>query len=127
MSLRIPEVLTAAFVALVSASLQAQVLPPDESLTDGPTTVRTGDPDTTSLLNRETITAASPSEVRGRGIDSSYVDTVGVGFWKKIMAPVYPNPERAAAFSFVLPGAGQVYNKRYAYIKLPVIYAGTRF
>ena len=103
----------------------AQVLPSDESLTDGPATKRIGDPDTTAIISTETIPVASPSKVRRRGrVDSSYVDTVGVGFFKKILAPVYPNPERAAALSFVLPGAGQVYNKRFAYIKIPVIYAG---
>jgi len=56
-----------------------------------------------------------------------YVDTLGVGFWKKIIAPTYPNPERAAVMSFVLPGAGQVYNKKFWYIKVPVIYAGYAF
>ncbi len=56
-----------------------------------------------------------------------YVDTLGVGFWKKILAPTYPNPERAAAMSFVLPGSGQVYNKKFWYIKVPVIYAGYAF
>ena len=54
----------------------------------------------------------------------AYVDTLGVGFWRKLLAPTYPNPERAAALSFVLPGAGQVYNKKFWYIKLPVIYGG---
>ncbi len=109
------------------SQLRAQVLPPDESLTDGPSTVRSESADTTSLLTRETIGAASPSQVRGKAVDSSYVDTLGVGFFKKILAPTYPNPERAAAMSFVLPGAGQIYNKRFAYIKLPVIYAGYAF
>jgi len=56
-----------------------------------------------------------------------YVDTLGVGFWRKLLAPTYPNPERAAALSFVLPGAGQVYNKKFWYIKVPVIYAGYAF
>ncbi|MFK8055591.1 MAG: DUF5683 domain-containing protein [Saprospiraceae bacterium] len=56
-----------------------------------------------------------------------YVDTLGVGFWRKLIAPTYPNPERAAALSFVLPGAGQVYNKKFWYIKVPVIYGGYAF
>ena len=57
----------------------------------------------------------------------AYVDTLGVGFWKKLVAPTYPNPERAAAMSFIIPGAGQVYNKKFWYIKVPVIYAGYAF
>ncbi len=57
----------------------------------------------------------------------AYVDTLGVGFWNKILAPTYPNPERAAAMSFIIPGAGQVYNKKFWYIKVPIIYAGYAF
>ncbi len=110
--------------ACMATGVSAQVVPSDESLTEGPATKRIGDADTTSLLSRETIAAASPSKVRGKRVDSSYVDTLGVGFFKKIMAPVYPNPERAAAMSFVVPGAGQFYNRRFAYIKVPIIYAG---
>ncbi len=48
----------------------------------------------------------------------------GRNFFGKIFRPGYPNPERAAALSLVLPGAGQIYNKRFWYIKVPVIYAG---
>ena len=115
----------------------AQILPPDESLTDQPATER---PDTgqlvTPLITPETVGAASPSDVvvdsgrlvpgrrrlltRTRAAD----DTSKLGFIDRVLSPVYPNPERAAAFSFVLPGAGQVFNRRYAYIKVPVIYAG---
>ena len=61
---------------------------------------------------------------RQRKRREDYVDTLGVGFFRKILAPVYPNPERAAAMSFVVPGAGQVYNRRFWYLKVPVIYAG---
>jgi hypothetical protein len=59
--------------------------------------------------------------------ENAYVDTLGVGFWRKLTAPVYPNPERAAAMSFVLPGSGQIYNKRFWYLKVPVIYGGYAF
>ena len=54
------------------------------------------------------------------------VDT-SAGFFRKVFRPGYPNPERAAALSFVLPGAGQVYNKRFAWVKVPVIAVGYGF
>jgi len=51
-------------------------------------------------------------------------DTVSQRLIQKILSNKYPNPERAAALSLVIPGAGQLYNKRLWYIKVPVIYAG---
>jgi len=41
-------------------------------------------------------------------------------FIKSILDKKYPNPNRAAAMSFVLPGAGQFYNKKYW--KIPIVY-----
>ena len=114
----------------------AQVEPPDESLTDLPSTEALDPSDSTALLTPDNVAAAAPSEVvrrgglfrrRGRQRDSAYVDTLGVGFINKVLAPVYPNPERAAVMSFLLPGAGQVYNRRFAWLKVPVIYAGYGF
>ncbi len=133
--------LTFVLTWLVSATIQAQVIQPDESLTDGPATdVVDSTGAVTPQINRETINAASPTRVLGdtsilgepvrRGLfrrkqqDSTFVDTAGINFFKKVFSPVFPNPERAAALSFVLPGAGQIYNRRFAYIKVPVIYAG---
>lgn len=51
-------------------------------------------------------------------------DSIKSNFFSKVLKPGYPNPERAAALSLVFPGAGQLYNKRFAYIKVPIIYAG---
>lgn len=130
-----------AFLIACSARGLAQV-PSDESLVPSPSNEASNDQDSTDLLSRETLTGASPTDSiiiesvediepipvsnrkKSKGIDSSYVDTLGVGFWNKVLAPTYPNPERAAAMSFVLPGSGQIYNRRFAYIKVPVIYAG---
>ncbi|MEO1625510.1 MAG: DUF5683 domain-containing protein, partial [Bacteroidota bacterium] len=37
----------------------------------------------------------------------------------------YPNPKKAFIMSAIIPGAGQMYNKKLWYIKVPVIYGGT--
>ena len=55
------------------------------------------------------------------------VDTLSRSFFYKVLHNPYPNPERAAAMSFVLPGSGQIYNRRLWYIKVPVLYAGYAF
>lgn len=43
-----------------------------------------------------------------------------VRYWKED----YPNPKKAAVLSLILPGAGQVYNKKGWWYKLPVVYGG---
>ena len=44
------------------------------------------------------------------------------GKFKANWALPYPNPYRAAIYSFILPGAGQIYNKRYW--KVPLVWGG---
>ena len=36
----------------------------------------------------------------------------------------YPNPKKAFILSAIVPGSGQIYNRKLWYIKVPVIYAG---
>ncbi len=45
------------------------------------------------------------------------------GFVYRFLKDDYPNPKKAAYLSLV-PGLGQVYNKKYWWIKVPVIYGG---
>ncbi len=52
--------------------------------------------------------------------DSIEVKKIKGKFFKKILDKTYPNPERAAAMSFILPGTGQIYNKKWW--KAPIIY-----
>lgn len=65
--------------------------------------------------------------LRDTAIAEPAVDTARRGFFAKALKNPYPNPERAALLSLALPGAGQVYNKRFWYLKVPVIYGGYAF
>ncbi|HYG39461.1 MAG TPA: DUF5683 domain-containing protein [Cytophagales bacterium] len=62
-------------------------------------------------------------EVQGQDTLSYRIDTIKI----KEISPrsnKYFDPDRAAILSAVVPGLGQIYNRRLLYIKLPVIYGG---
>ncbi len=52
--------------------------------------------------------------------DSTTVQTK-TGFFRGFFTEKYPNPRRAAFLSLAIPGAGQVYNRKWW--KLPIVYA----
>ena len=51
------------------------------------------------------------------------VETDSIGVRTEPTEKWVPSPKRAALLS-LLPGAGQIYNKKLAYVKAPIIYAG---
>jgi hypothetical protein len=42
---------------------------------------------------------------------------------KKIATDSFPSPKKALLWS-IIPGGGQVYNRKYWYVKLPIVYGG---
>jgi hypothetical protein len=67
----------------------------------------------------------SAGESPGPGTDTEIVQSDQPGFFvrfKQNWKEPYPNPLRASVFSLVIPGAGQIYNKRYW--KAPIVWGG---
>jgi hypothetical protein len=50
-------------------------------------------------------------------------DTPSVSSRKLAAEDSFPNPRKAFLWS-IIPGGGQIYNKKYAWIKVPIVYAG---
>lgn len=73
----------------------------------------------TPTISRDTLNSL---EIVDSPTDSTISKKKGL-FYNIFKSKKYPNPTRSAALSFVLPGAGQIYNKKYWYIKVPIIYS----
>lgn len=86
-------------------------------------------PDSIQVAGRDSLTGA-PSVSTDRkkskiGGDQTVADTSLVkekkkGLAHRVFSKNYPNPRLAALFSFVLPGAGQAYNKKWW--KIPIVW-----
>ena len=124
--------LTALLLAVSTFLGNAQVPPDDETLVPSQMSERLPTSNDTAVavqkhqprIPAEELAELDSLPVLDRDEEDDFVDTTGIPFFRKVFAPVYPNPERAAAMSFVLPGAGQFYNKKFWWIKVPVIYGG---
>ena len=64
------------------------------------------------LLTKDTSELSSPvSDKKKKG-----------NFIKRYFQEDYPSPKKAVVLTAILPGLGQIYNKKHWYIKLPLIY-----
>ncbi|MGB1247822.1 MAG: DUF5683 domain-containing protein [Chitinophagales bacterium] len=68
------------------------------------------------VINPDTTSFSTPPETTTYTTDSIITDTTASIVFKK------HSPGKAALFSAILPGGGQVYNKKYW--KLPIVYGG---
>lgn len=75
-------------------------------------------------VGRKPIEVEMPDSVRGEVPDSALVEVTAAGYSPEygLKRPFNPDPTRAVWMSALLPGLGQIYNRRYW--KLPIIVGG---
>ena len=77
-------------------------------------------PNTTEVEEGDFYTKKNIYQDSTKVIEKDTVEKVRFKLIKSILDNKYPNPNRAAAMSLILPGSGQVYNKKIW--KLPIVY-----
>ncbi|MEM9916864.1 MAG: DUF5683 domain-containing protein [Bacteroidota bacterium] len=75
------------------------------------------------------VLSTPPAPYTADSLSVAQVDTSSKrkkkGFFKNLFDKSdYPNPKKAFILSGIVPGAGQIYNKKLWYIKVPIIYGG---
>lgn len=76
-----------------------------------------------AIQNQVDTTIVEITPTTANPIDTAEVEEKKLGFVRRLFSKDdYPNPKKALYLSLAIPGAGQIYNKRYW--KAPIVYGG---